>query len=121
MGFSEAVRRCFAKYTAFQGRARRSEYWFFVLFGVLAGIVASVLDSILFPGVEEGVISLITSLALLLPTLAVGARRLHDTGRSGWWLLLGLVPVLGTIILIIWFCQRSEGDNAHGPSPLVAA
>ncbi len=121
MGFSEAVRRCLSLYATFSGRARRSEYWFFVLFNILAGMVALMVDRVLFPGFEDGVLNPLVGLALLLPSLAAAARRLHDRGRSGWWLLIGLVPVLGHILLLIWFCQPSEGDNRFGPSPLGAS
>ena len=68
-----------------------------------------------------GVIQSIASLALLLPSLAVAIRRLHDTSRSGWWILLGLIPIVGWIILIVFYCQDSHGDNEHGPSPKAAA
>jgi uncharacterized membrane protein YhaH (DUF805 family) len=117
MGFSEAIRHCLASYATFQGRARRSEYWYFALFGVLVSVATGLLDLILFPGFESSVISLIASLALLLPTLAVSVRRLHDTGRSGWWLLVGLVPLVGALVLLIWACQRSDAENRFGPPP----
>jgi uncharacterized membrane protein YhaH (DUF805 family) len=84
---------------------------------VLVSVATGLLDSILFPGFESSVISLIASLALLLPTLAVSVRRLHDTGRSGWWLLVGLVPLVGALVLLIWACQRSDAENRFGPPP----
>src|SRR5688500_19699319 len=117
MSFTAAVRSVFSQYAQFGGRARRSEYWWFVLFSILVGIVASILDSVLgtdFEGsaTSSGIISLIVNLALLLPSLAVGARRLHDTDRSGWWLLIALIPLIGAIVLIVFFVkdstQRSE-------------
>ncbi len=114
MSFQDAVRRVvLEKYADFNGRARRSEFWYFVLFQVLVGIVASILDQIL--GTER-IVSGLVSLALLLPGLAVGARRLHDTGRSGWWQLLSLT-IVGIIVLIVWWAGDSHADNAHGPSP----
>lgn len=104
--FGEAISTCFSKYVTFSGRASRSEYWFFVLFLVLAGIGASILDAILFPGSLEtgGPINGILSLATLLPSLAVGWRRLHDTDRSGWWiggfyLAIILVAVIAVALL----------------------
>jgi uncharacterized membrane protein YhaH (DUF805 family) len=124
MDFMTAVRTCFSKYVDFNGRARRSEYWFFVLFGVIVSIVTSILDSILGLdfGSGSGVLGTVASLALLLPQLAVGARRLHDTGRSGWWQLLGIIPIIGWIILIIWFATDSKpGDNQYGPNPKTGA
>ncbi|MEW9702055.1 DUF805 domain-containing protein [Paenibacillus sp. SI8] len=102
-------------YVGFQGRARRKEYWMFVLFNVIVSIVLSILVAIVKP---LSVLSYLYSLAILLPSLAVGARRLHDTGRSGWMLLLGLIPLVGAIILIVFFSQDSqEGENQHGPNP----
>jgi uncharacterized membrane protein YhaH (DUF805 family) len=118
MSFADAVRTCLNKYADFSGRARRSEYWWFFLFNVLVSIVASIIDAII--GTRSGNFGLvegIAGLALLLPGLAVGARRLHDTTRSGWWLLIGLIPIIGAIILIIFFVQDSHGDNQYGPSP----
>jgi uncharacterized membrane protein YhaH (DUF805 family) len=124
MGFAEAVRSCLQQYVGFTGRARRSEYWWFVLFTILVSIVASVLDSILGTMDDEtraGLIGAIASLALLLPSLAVAIRRLHDTSRSGWWILIGLIPFVGWIILIVFYVQDSHGDNKYGPSPKAAA
>ncbi len=124
MGFVEAVQSCFRQYVGFSGRARRSEYWWFFLFTVLVSMVASVLDSIfgtMSDTTNVGVIGTIASLALLLPSIAVAIRRLHDTSRSGWWILIGLIPIVGWIILIVFYCQDSHGDNEHGPSPKAAA
>jgi uncharacterized membrane protein YhaH (DUF805 family) len=120
MTFQDAVRTCLTqKYAGFLGRARRSEYWFFVLFTVVVGIVASIVDAILGTrsGSGAGLIQALAQLALLLPGIAVGVRRLHDTSRSGWWLLLGLIPVVGAIVLIVFFVQDSHGENRYGPSP----
>lgn len=121
MDFPTAVRTCFSKYVDFTGRARRSELWWFVLFTFLANLVASILDRMLgtdFDGSTNGLIGTLVSLAVLLPSLAVGARRLHDTGRSGWWQLLVLIPIVGWIILIVWFAMDGErGANEYGPDP----
>jgi uncharacterized membrane protein YhaH (DUF805 family) len=121
MSFQDAIRTCLRKYVDFTGRARRSEYWFFFLFTAIAGLVGAILDAIfgLRSGVYSGTgpIEGLIHLALLLPSLAVGARRLHDTGRSGWWLLIGLIPVVGWIILLVFFVQDSEPDNKYGPNP----
>jgi uncharacterized membrane protein YhaH (DUF805 family) len=119
MSFQDAVRTCLQKYVDFSGRARRSELWFFVLFNVIVSVVASIIDGILGTrsGYGYGTIQGLASLALLLPNLAVGARRLHDTGRSAWWLLIGLVPLVGAIVLIVFYVQDSQGDNQYGPSP----
>ena len=109
-------------YVGFSGRSRRSEYWYFTLFYLVIAIVLSVLDGILFGGSVDGkgtpVLSGLFMLAMLLPSIAVGIRRLHDTDRSGWWLLIGMIPILGTIVLIVFFVQDSKpGDNRFGPNP----
>jgi len=120
MSFQDAVRTCLQqKFADFSGRARRSEYWWFALFGFAAQIVASILNSILhLPSTgTSSLLGTLVSLALLVPGLAVGIRRLHDTGRSGWWLLIALIPLVGAIVLLVFFVQDSQGDNAYGPSP----
>ena len=122
MSFQDAIRVCLQrKYADFNGRARRSEFWFFVLFSAIVSAVGGVLDAIF--GLRSGSyggtgpIQGLLQLALLVPSLAVGARRLHDIGRSGWWQLIGLVPVAGWIVLLIFFVQDSHPANQHGPSP----
>jgi uncharacterized membrane protein YhaH (DUF805 family) len=121
MSFQDAVRTCLQqKYVDFSGRARRSEYWYFFLFTIIVGFVAGIIDSIL--GTRgtaggTGLVGAITSLALLLPGLGVAVRRLHDTGRSGWWLLIGLVPIVGAIVLLVFFVQDSHSENQYGPNP----
>jgi uncharacterized membrane protein YhaH (DUF805 family) len=112
------------KYTVFSGRAQRAEYWYFVLFYVLISIGLSMIDGVVGTFDQEtevGLLSGLFSLATLLPSIAVGARRLHDTGRSGWWLLIGFIPVIGAIVLIVFFVQDSApGDNVYGPNPKTA-
>jgi uncharacterized membrane protein YhaH (DUF805 family) len=120
MDIGTAVRSVLTQYATFSGRARRSEYWWFALASFLASIVTSIIDAVIGSdlGAGTGVISLLLSLALIIPSLAVGVRRLHDTGRSGWWLLIALVPLVGFIVLIVFFCQDSQpGPNQYGPSP----
>jgi uncharacterized membrane protein YhaH (DUF805 family) len=118
MSFMDAVKSVLTQYVGFSGRARRSEYWFFVLFNILVSIVASIIGGLIkFP-----LLATLVSLALLLPALAVSVRRLHDTGRTGWWLLIGLIPLVGLIVLIVFFVQDSNpGQNAYGPNPKGAA
>jgi uncharacterized membrane protein YhaH (DUF805 family) len=109
------------KYAVFGGRARRSEYWFFALFNVIISIVLVVIDGLtglLSPTGGLGLLSGIYSLAVLIPSLAVGVRRLHDTGKSAWWLLIALVPLVGAIVLIVFMCLDSNpGQNQYGPNP----
>jgi uncharacterized membrane protein YhaH (DUF805 family) len=113
MNFGQAISTCLRKYATFPGRAARPEYWWFFLFEILLIAAASRINETL-----SGLISL----ALLLPALAVGARRLHDIGKSGWWLLLSLVPVIGWIVLLVWAVQKSDAQaNAYGASPLAEA
>jgi uncharacterized membrane protein YhaH (DUF805 family) len=116
MSFQEAVRRCLTNYGTFSGRARRSEFWFFWLFHLLSQFVAGILDASLFGGAQP--FAAIVGLGLLLPGLAVAVRRLHDTGRSGWWILIGLVPLIGWIVLVIWYASQGEaGPNRFGADP----
>lgn len=108
------------KYAVFSGRARRAEYWYFVLFNVIVSIVLAVIDIILGTGGDTGVgiLGALYSLAVMLPGLGVSVRRLHDIGRSGWWLLLGIIPIIGGLILLYWAIQDSEsGANQYGPYP----
>lgn len=119
MSFQDAVRSCLTKYVDFSGRAGRSEYWWFALFNLLVSLVAGVLDGIF--GTGSGGVGLIESLAglaLLLPSLAVAVRRLHDTSRSGWWLLIGVIPIVGWIVLLVFYVQSSHPANRYGPPPL---
>jgi uncharacterized membrane protein YhaH (DUF805 family) len=122
MGFQDAVRSVFRQYAIFAGRACRSEYWWFWLFNVVVTIVALILDRAIFggdPGISGSPLEMIWNLVTLLPGLAVTVRRLHDVGRAGWWILLGIVPLVGWIVLLIWAVRRGDsGPNAYGPDPL---
>ena len=114
MSFADAVRSAFSKYVTFSGRARRSEFWWFALFAGIVYIVAGIIDA----AIGNQVLGYLVGLALLLPSLAVTVRRLHDTGRSGWWILIGLVPLIGAIVLLVFEVQDSQpGTNSYGPSP----
>ena len=116
MGFDDAVKLGFSNYVNFSGRASRSEYWYWVLFVVIGQLVSGVIDSwIVGAYLLEGIFFLAT----ILPTLSVGVRRLHDLDRSGWWVLLDLIPVVGWIILLIWFCIKgTDGPNRFGADRL---
>lgn len=111
MQFTDAIRSAFTKYVVFDGRARRSEYWYFFLFNYLVSLVLS-----LIPGLAA--VAALFFLATLIPSLAVCCRRLHDVGKNGLWCLISLVPIVGTIILIVWLAQEGQpGPNMYGPDP----
>ncbi|MBW0118174.1 DUF805 domain-containing protein [Pseudonocardia abyssalis] len=125
------------QYVDFSGRARRTEYWMFALFNAIAVIVLSAIDGfVLGSGAfaasagagsaglsfNLGILGTIYSLAVLLPGLGVAVRRLHDTNRSGWWLLIGLIPVIGAIVLIVFLVSEgTRGPNSHGADPKQAS
>ncbi len=109
------------KYMTLDGRAPRSEYWWFVLAYIIIAIIAAVLDGALglYIAPDVGLLSLVVWLALLIPSIAVAARRCHDLDKSGWWLLLVFIPLLGSLILLFFFVQRgTQGSNRFGPDPL---
>ncbi|MCI2399590.1 DUF805 domain-containing protein [Aliiroseovarius subalbicans] len=121
MDFQTAVKTCFDKYVVFSGRASRSEYWWFVLFVFLGNILTTLADAMIFGAraADTGILSMVFGLGTFLPAVSAAVRRLHDTGRSGWWWWLWLLPIIGWIILIIWYAtQGDEGDNSFGPDPL---
>jgi len=108
------------KYAEFSGRARRREYWLFALFNLLITIALAFVDMAagLMHETGYGLLSGLYSLAVLIPSIAVSVRRLHDTGRSGWWLLIALVPIVGVIVLLVFMLLDSQpGDNGYGPNP----
>jgi uncharacterized membrane protein YhaH (DUF805 family) len=120
MTFGEAINSGFRNYVTFNGRAVRSEYWYWVLFATLVALVAGVIDSALFRNTVEdaGPVDAITSLVLFLPGLAVSACRLHDIGRTAWWLLI-ILTIVGGILLIVWACFKgTDGPNRFGADPL---
>ena len=120
MGFKEAISYCFRNYLGFNGRAARSEYWYWTLFVTLLVIVTLLIDLTVFGFNTTGVnpMTSIAVLATLLPTIAVSIRRLHDIDRTGWWVLLGLTAI-GEIVLLVWACMRGTvGANRFGPDPL---
>lgn len=109
------------KYAVFSGRARRKEYWYFVLFNIVISVILSAIDGMMGSYNAEtgmGLLGSIYILAILLPGIGVSIRRLHDTGRSGWWLLVGFVPLIGAIVLIVLMLQNSKpGQNQYGANP----
>lgn len=117
MSLGEAVKSVFSQYAAFSGRARRSEYWYFVLFQIIVGVVLGVASLIVGESVAKAVESVWT-LATFIPILALDWRRMHDIGKSGLWSLIVLVPLVGWIFYLVWCCRDSEpGDNRFGPNP----
>lgn len=136
MNMMTAVKTVYSKYATFTGRARRSEFWWYFLFYFIVNIVLGWVDSVLFGTVTETgslatgdyaynastdtpVLSMIFALASLLPSLAVTARRLHDINRSGWWMLISLIPIVGLILMIVWAATGGDkGPNRFGPDPI---
>ena len=117
MGFGEALQSVFGKYATFSGRARRSEYWYFVLLQVIVTAVLNGLYSAT-ESVAFSAILVLFDLALLVPSLAVCWRRLHDIGKSGGYYFFVLIPLVGWILLLVWMCQDSQpGENQYGPNP----
>ena len=108
MTFMEAVQACFKKYATFTGRAGKAEFWWFFLFQVLLSVAV---------GVVSDMLSMLVSLGLLLPALAVGARRLHDIDKSGWLQLLWLIPLIGWAVMVYWLVQSTGPANQYGEAP----
>ncbi|MBW7843823.1 MAG: DUF805 domain-containing protein [Ignavibacterium sp.] len=108
-------------YAGFSGRARRKEYWMFVLFNVIFAIVAMILDNVLgiaIEGVGYGPLYGLYLLAMIIPSLAVAVRRLHDVGKSGWMILISLIPIIGAIwLLVLMVTDGNPGENQYGPNP----
>lgn len=116
MSFGDAIGEGFFNYANFSGRATRSEFWWWVLFAFVVSLVTSVIDLALFWGWTVGPLNTVTGIALFLPGLAVSVRRLHDTNRSGWWILITLT-IVGIILLIVWYIFPSDkGNNHYGPN-----
>ncbi|MEZ5494833.1 MAG: DUF805 domain-containing protein [Pseudomonadales bacterium] len=108
--FTAAVQQ----YVNFEGRNTRTQYWMYILFYFIFYVVCAVVDGVL--GMQ--LLTILFSLALLLPSIAAATRRLHDTGRSGWWQLIVLIPLIGAIVLIVFLAQDTHpGDNQYGPNP----
>ncbi len=113
MNMQEAVQSVLSQYANFNGRARRSEYWFYTLALFIASIVAGIIDAIIGHMILQWVLIVVT----IVPSLSVGARRLHDTDKSGWLQLIGIIPIIGWIVLIVFYAADSGPDNKYGPNP----
>ena len=115
MSFIEAVSSVFSKYAVFSGRAGRPEFWWFALFNVIASVILGAVDYLLF---GREILGAVYGLAVLLPGLGVAVRRLHDIGRSGWWILVGIIPLVGWIVLLVWYLTPgTPGSNEYGAAP----
>jgi len=131
MTFVEAIRSCYSNYFTFSGRSRRSEYWWFLLFCVIVAVVIGLVegggtthvgDGVAMAAYQGGPIATVWSLVNFFPSLSVAVRRLHDLDKSGWWVLLILIPLVGAIILIVWFATKgTSGGNRFGPDPMLGA
>lgn len=126
MGFGEAVKSFWSNYATFRGRSRRSEYWWIQLFLVITNLAVAAIDLVLMSGDIDrfvangggGIVGLVWILVTIVPALAVLVRRLHDTGKSGWWALIGFVPLVGGIVLLVFTVLDSDaGENKFGMSP----
>jgi uncharacterized membrane protein YhaH (DUF805 family) len=115
MTFTDAIKTCFNKYADFSGRATRSEYWWFQLFFILVYLALGVLSG----AISEmfAMLAIVFALGVFIPALAAGVRRLHDTDKSGWWLLLGFVPLIGLLLIYFLAIAGTSGDNQFGPEP----
>lgn len=113
------------KYAVFSGRATRKEYWMFVLYNVIISIIIGIISGLIFGKMPDGssnnILGGIYGLAVLLPSLGVFVRRMHDIGRSGWWILIGLIPLIGLIISIVFLVQKTKpGDSKYGSATVAA-
>lgn len=126
----DAIKSAYRNYITFSGRAARSEYWWFALFNVVVATVIGLVEGGgsghmggggMMYSYNAGIIGTLWSLGNLLPGLALAVRRLHDKDRSGWWLLIGIIPLIGWIVLLYWYVTKgTEGSNRFGPDPLAA-
>ncbi len=123
MNFQQAVQSVFSNYFNFRGRASRSEFWWWRLFVPLGFAVAAVLDLLANTDVLDGApMRTLFCAAIIIPDIAVVVRRLHDTDSTGWWLLLILIPFVGWVVLIVWWClEGSKGENRFGTDPVQPA
>lgn len=124
--FGQAVKSCFNQYCGFKGRASRAEFWWFTLFTYIVGFVLGFVDGLLFTSTENAFFALLGLsglfwLGVFLPALAVTARRLHDTDKSGWWMLLYLTIIGGIVVFIFTLLRGNEGSNKYGEDPYAVA
>lgn len=119
MNMLQAVKTVFSKYATFSGRARRAEYWWYLLFVIIASVVLVLIDGAIG---TAGVLTIVFSVCIMLPSISVTVRRLHDVDRSGWWYFIVLIPLVGPILQIVWACTKgTTGENRFGPDPITTA
>ncbi|EKE70710.1 DUF805 domain-containing protein [Celeribacter baekdonensis] len=120
MTFLTAIKTCFSKYITFSGRASRSEYWYFALFTLLATFGTLALDIVLASNLGlPPIFYTVTSIAIILPSLSVLVRRLHDVNKSGWWYFICFVPLVGVLLILYWAVSKgTSGPNRFGPDPI---
>lgn len=118
MTFGQSIQYCFGNYGKFDGRAGRSEFWWFILFTWLVSVALNIIDSAIFRDSNIHILGILWTLAVIVPQLAVGCRRLHDIGQSGWLQLLLLIPCVGFIVLIVLWAQPTRpAPNQYGAVP----
>jgi len=120
MPFADAVKSVLTlNYANFNGRAGRSEFWWYVLFAIIASVVLALVDNLVFRNIiGVPILGPIFSLATIIPGIAVSVRRLHDKDKSGWFILISLIPLVGAIVLLVWYAtEGTPGDNQYGPPP----
>ena len=117
MTFTDSIKTCLNKYATFSGRASRSEYWWFYLFFILLYVGLAILSVVVSEIFSFGMILVL--LGLLLPSIAASIRRLHDVDKSGWWMLISIVPLFGLILIYFLSAEGSSGDNQFGPAPAI--
>ena len=98
------------QFANFSGRATRQQYWMFILIYIIISVLLSIVDGLMGSVILSGILTLV----MFIPSISIAARRLHDTGRSGWWQLLVLIPLIGAIVVIVFLCQASQGENEYG-------
>lgn len=115
MGPVQSIKTCFRKYASFKGRAIRSEFWWFYLFSVVVQMVLYGLGGAISPNLL--IVAMVAGLALVIPSLAVGCRRLHDRNMSGWMQLILIIPLGFIVLMVLWALKGTEGENNYGPEP----
>jgi uncharacterized membrane protein YhaH (DUF805 family) len=120
MGYGQAIAAGYSNYFNFKDRSTRSAYWYFALFVGLGAFTTAIVDILLFGMKDVGPTGVIFQLATIIPIMSLSVRRLHDIGRTGWWVLLGVIPIIGWIVLMVFACQPTVPQtNEYGPPPAV--